>query len=135
MPKTTHPIAYAYTVDGAHVIITRVHIRTAYARNGNVGNPTEYFRWEWAVESGPRGTGSSRSDAYELARAAVLGIRYVNNDTRKMWVNVRPWTVVKDEMQANYTGRTVVNDDKRRSSSLDGRPMCPKCWGTLCVCN
>lgn len=105
MPKSTDPIAYRYSVEGATVTIERVHIGTAYARNGNVGNPTEYFRWNWNVETGKKGNGSSRSDAYERARASVLGIRYVYNDHKKLWVNVRPWTLVRDEMRANYRGR------------------------------
>ena len=110
--KSTHPIAYQYNIGGNIVVIERVHYGTAYARNGNVGNPTEYFKWNWTVEmkarcleSGAHGHGDSRADAYERARASVLGIRYVNDEQRRRYTNVRPWTVVKAEMQANYNGR------------------------------
>lgn len=113
MAKSTHPITYAYNIEGAIVLITRVHVGTAYPRNGNVGNPTEYFRWEWSVSSqlmgygkltfpDLKGRGDSRADAYERARAAVLGIPYRTGEYAKDCVNVRPWTVVKAEMQANY---------------------------------
>lgn len=115
MAKSTHSITYAYDIDGAVVLIERVHVGTAYARNGNVHNPTEYFRWNWriacqpgGIEDGPRGNGSSRSDAYERARAKVLGIRYAFDEERHRYENVRPWTVVKAEMQANYRWREVA---------------------------
>lgn len=119
MAKSTHPIAYQYDIDGAIVVIERVHIGTAYARNGNVGNPTEYFRWNWKVEMLPRsikegahGNGSSRADAYERARAVVLGIPYIYDDVRKRYENVRPWTVVRDEMRSNYRGRAPADATK-----------------------
>jgi hypothetical protein len=126
MSASTHPITYRYVVrvnDGlytpVHVIdITRRHVGTAYARNGNVSNPTEYFVWDatvetlglphrGGVESATRGC-STRSDAYEHARATALGIPYDNNDALKRWVNVRPFTRVADEMKANYVGREVA---------------------------
>lgn len=87
--KTTHPIRYTYNIDGNVVLIERVHYGTAFARNGNVGNPTEYFKWNWWVETPSnintpspslRGHADSRTDAYERARAAVLGIPYVPAD-------------------------------------------------------
>lgn len=115
MAKSTAPIAYQYSIDGAVAVIERVHVGTAYARNGNVGNPTEYFRWNWTVEllprsikSGAHGNGSSRADAYERARASVLGIPYRTGEYVHQCENVRPWTDVKAEMQANYVGRALA---------------------------
>lgn len=111
MPKSTDPIAYQYDIEGTGVTIERVHTGTAYARNGNVGNPTEYFRWNWTVATGEKGNGSSRSDAYERARAAVLGIPYRYDETNpSRCVNVRSWMLVKKEMQANYRGRVKINE-------------------------
>lgn len=107
--KTTHPITYRYEFEGQTIEIERVHYGTAYARNGNVGNPTEYFKWNWRTATA-KGHGDSRSDAYERARAAVLGIGYVYDERRKLYVNVRPWTLVRDEMKANYRGRTAEVD-------------------------
>lgn len=124
MAKSTHPIAYTYNIDGNVVVIERVHYATAYARNGNVHNPTEYFKWNWRVEmlaggidppTPPMlGHGSTRYDAYERARAAVLGIGYVNDERRKRYVNVRLWRDVMAEMKANYVGR----EDSERANGI-----------------
>lgn len=107
--KSTNPITYTYIFNGCAIDITRRHVGTAYARNGNVGNPTEYFVWEARVD-GERigGQHERRAEAYEHARASILGIRYVNDDRRKRWVNVRSYRVVEDEMRQLYRGR--VND-------------------------
>ena len=102
--KSTHNITYVYEVDGHTIEITRVHVRTAYARNGNVGNPTQYFKWVAHVDGQSTNKFDRRADAYEMARARVLGIKYVNNERLHRYVNVRPWTVVRDEMLANYRG-------------------------------
>lgn len=106
MPKTTGPLTYRYDVDGHQVDVTRRHIGTAYP-NGNVHNPTEYFVWSAKADGVPvHGHVSSRSVAYEYARAKVLGIRYAYDDRRGgRCVNVRPFTVVAREMRANYRGR------------------------------
>jgi hypothetical protein len=104
--KTTSDITYRYEIDGNAIEISRRHTGTAYARNGNVHNPTEYFTWEArvnGVEIGRRF--SSRADAYENARAKALGIRYVNDDRRHKYVNVRPFQMVAAEMRAAYRGR------------------------------
>lgn len=113
--KTTHPITYHYSFDHDGVThdiaLTRRHTGTAYARNGNVGNPTEYFRWDATVDGVQVNGGlgfRDRSDAYENARAFVLGIRYANDDNRRRWVNVRSWVLVRDEMKSNYRSREVA---------------------------
>jgi hypothetical protein len=109
MAKSTHPITYHYNVDGKDVAITRRHVGQAYARNGNVGNPTEYFVWDVKIDGEPAGAGyRDRSDAYEHARARVLGIPYVFDEIRKRYVNVRAYTLVRREMQANYVKREVL---------------------------
>jgi hypothetical protein len=112
--KSTHPITYIYDVDGHTIEITRTHVRTAYARNGNVGNPTEYFEWRAYLNGKPVGTTGQRAEAYEYARAAALGIEYRTtrysggrNGGRVIahGKNERPWTAVREEMQTNYRGR------------------------------
>lgn len=105
MSKNTQPITYRYNVEGTGVSITRRHIGEAYPRNGNVGNPTQYFAWEWITDEGKSGNGSSRADAYERARASVLGIPYIFHEPTRRYVNVRSYLVVADEMKANYKGR------------------------------
>lgn len=112
MAKSTHPITYHYDFEhngSTHdIAITRRHTGTAYARNGNVGNPTEYFRWE-AVVNGVTVAGLAfrdRTDAYENARAKVLGIPYrFDLERPARCCNVRSWVVVRDEMKANYRRR------------------------------
>jgi hypothetical protein len=101
-------ITYRYEVNGHEVTVWRQHVGTAYARNGNAHNPTEYFIWasavdgEWVLSHMDR-----RATAYEYARARILGIDYYdhpNHPTRAR--NVRSWHVVQDEMRANYRGQT-----------------------------
>lgn len=127
--KSTNPITYHYEFPDAPdgrprgIAITRRHVGTAYASNGNVGNPTEYFVWDFAIDGGDldgassehaplRGTGyRDRTDAYEHARARLLGIPYCFDLERPARCrNVRPWVVVKAEMQANYRRREVLAD-------------------------
>ena len=102
----TGPISYHYDVEGHDVALSRTHVGTAYARNGNAGNPTEYFVWEACVD-GERVVSNrpSRSDAYEHARARALGTSYVNDELRHRYVNVRGWVTVQAEMRANYRGQ------------------------------
>lgn len=104
--KTTKTITYRYDVDGQTIEITRTHDRTAYARNGNVGNPTEYFWWQ-VRRNGEYlgGVFRLRADAYEAAR----GNKFCNADGRAIGSGpgpVRPYTVVAAEMRANYRGRS-----------------------------
>lgn len=111
MAKSTHPITYVYAIDheGAEheITVTRRHVGTAYARNGNVHNPTEYFTWSAALDGETVGTGyDSRATAYEYARAQLLGIPYYwhpNYPNRAR--NVRSYVLVQDEMRANYRRR------------------------------
>lgn len=120
MAKSTKPITYYYRVEDNTVGITRRHIGTAYARNGNVGNPTEYFLWDWEVANDDLGTfthsgrgHATRADAYEHARARILGIPYNDpyvggrtpyaNQPQRRSVNVRNWLTVQEEMKANRT--------------------------------
>lgn len=107
MSHSTHPITYVYDVEGHTIEVTRHHIGTAYARNGNVGNPTEYFRWSSRVDGELPVVyrAVSRAEAYEHARAKVLGVEYRNDDLRRRYVNVRPYTEVQREMKANYNSR------------------------------
>lgn len=104
--KSTHPITYEYEFDGHVITVTRCHTGTAYARNGNVGNPTEYFKWESRLD-GEFVTlaWEGRAVAYEHARAKALGIPYRYDERGGRSRNVRPWTVVRDEMNANYRRR------------------------------
>lgn len=108
MSKSEHPITYVYEVDGHLIEITRRHTGTAYARNGNVGNPTEYFKWEAKKDGVYLGMFSKRSDAYEEA----TGHAYCDRDGRVIGRNkqVRYFNLVRDEMQANYRGRVQHND-------------------------
>lgn len=103
--KSTDSRSYRYEVDGHEIVVTRTHVGTAYARNGNVGNATEYFIWS-ATADGVEVAFSEdrRSEAYEVARAHALGIEYVNIPSQRRYVNVRGWTKVQDEMKANYRG-------------------------------
>lgn len=73
--KGTARITYLYEVEGRQVAVWREHVGSAYARNGNVGNATEYFIWHSDVdgESASRGC-HSRASAYEHARAQILGV-------------------------------------------------------------
>lgn len=113
MSKSTGPITYVYEVEGHEVAVTRRHVGTAYARNGNVGNPTEYFEWEALVDGKRIGVGSwQRAVAYEAARAHILGIDYFHPHPDGPFANrarnVRPYTLVADEMKANYRRRIVA---------------------------
>jgi len=108
--KTTAPITYVYRIEHegvAHeVAITRRHTGTAYARNGNVGNPTEYFRWEVAVDGTGLGTAPNRTEAYEVGRCHIEGVRYLNRAPR--YLNVRHYLLVQNEMKSNYVRRQTV---------------------------
>lgn len=107
----TDPIAYLYNFLGHAIRVTREHVGTAYARNGNVGNPTEYFVWN-ATLNGQRVAVvcSSRAVAYEYARAAALGIRYRHDEgMARRSENVRGWVEVQREMKRNYIGRQTDN--------------------------
>lgn len=109
--KTTHPITYVYAFLGHVIEITREHVGTAYAMNGNAGNPTEYFTWRSALDGEHViGTAPTRAVAYEYARAKALGIAYrYDEGVARRCENVRPWTVVQAEMRANYTGKATAN--------------------------
>lgn len=108
--KKTKPITYLYEVEGRELAVTRKHSHTAYPVNGNVGNPTEYFTWSTAIDGEPHLTRlPNRTQAYEEARAKVLGIPYHYDERRSSrCVNVRPWYDIADEMKANYKGRKVT---------------------------
>jgi hypothetical protein len=105
--KTTDPITYRYELDGHKILLTRIHTHTAYARNGNVGNPKEYFVWDTKLDGKIVARRSrSRADAYEYARAHVLDIDFHPGDHEgRGYRNVRRWTIVRDEMKANYRGQ------------------------------
>jgi hypothetical protein len=108
--KSTHPVTYVYDVEGHEVAVTREHVRTAYARNGNVGNPTEYFKWSATVDGeSVTSWARTRADAYEYGRAAVLGYAYSpgHGDNFRGAKNVRNFRLVADEMQTNYQRREV----------------------------
>lgn len=101
--KSTDPITYVYVFDAWEIAITRRHIGTAYARNGNVGNPTEYFRWDLVTEGEFKGSFSSRVEAYEYAR----GFGFCGNDgktrgPRGRRSEVRYFRTVQDEMKVSY---------------------------------
>lgn len=113
MSKSTEPITYTYRVETPtetkYLLLTRRHTGTAYARNGNVGNPTEYFMWDTVIVTGIKGRYwgryTSRAEAYEYGRAAALGIRYVaaaNRPGMRAGVNVRHYIEVQREMKENY---------------------------------
>ena len=110
MPKTTHPISYLYDVNGVEVEVTRYHTGTAYPVNGNVHNPTEYFRWAVKVGGQPHlSMLPSRAEAYEEGRAKVLGIRYWHDPKcSARCINVRPYWTVAAEMSENYRGRRAA---------------------------
>jgi hypothetical protein len=114
MAQSTDPITYLYEVkdgDGQshEVALTRKHAGTAYARNGNAGNPTECFIWDYAIDGVSGGGGDSqRAIAYEYARAMILGIQYVNQPHLgpvRGYKNVRNFRAVAAEMKAAYRGQ------------------------------
>ncbi|HVT77922.1 MAG TPA: hypothetical protein VHD87_12890 [Acidimicrobiales bacterium] len=100
-------ITYRYDIDGHAVALTRRHWYTAYARNGNVGNPTENYLWDAHVDGELVQRGCAlRSDAYEHARCHIAGVPYCNDQRRpERTRNVRNYLLVKAEMAANYRGR------------------------------
>lgn len=101
------PLTYHYAIDGHDIAITRRHIGTAYARNGNVGNPTQYFTWEVSVDGEYlAGHIAQRALAYEEARCHIARTPYVNLDSVHRYVNVRNVYLVQREMKANYKGRS-----------------------------
>lgn len=108
--KPKKNIAYRYDIEGHSVVVDRNHLGTAYARNGNVHNPTEYYTWDSSVDGKTAGSGcATRADAYEYARAAVQGVRFNPGDQRgRGCINVRSFIVVREEMQANYRGRLYL---------------------------
>lgn len=108
MPKSTHPIVYVYEFEGHILELERVHIGSAYARNGNVSNPTEYFNWTHRVDGALIGTTHSRASAYEHARAKVLGIDYYDHPNFPHRARgIRNYILVQQEMRANYRSRKV----------------------------
>lgn len=113
--KSTEPITYLYEIDGREVALTRHHSHTAYPRNGNVGNPTVYFHWTCEVDGISVNTGMNcpqRAEAYEYARCHIQGLVYIPyrdyGAQRTRTRNVRSYTLVADEMKANYKGRRKV---------------------------
>lgn len=104
---STNPITYIYDYDGHTIEVSRRHVRTAFASNGNVSNPTEYFVWQSTVDGEyAAGLCVSRADAYEHARAKIQGVRFHPGDDRGLGsVGVRSYIVVRNEMQANYRSR------------------------------
>jgi hypothetical protein len=116
--NSTQPITYVYEVTGPdgtghEIAITREHTGTAYARNGNVGNATEYFLWNATLDGEPAAWHEPRrSEAYEVARAKLLGIRYANGP--RSCVNVRAWHRVREEMKASYRRQIVHGEEPNR---------------------
>lgn len=109
MGKSTSPITYHYDVDGHDVAVTRRHTGTAYAANGNVGNPTEYFVWSVAVDGVLlMDSIAQRAIAYEYGRAHAQGVRYLYSDRPGRGVGIRNYNLVAEEMRANYRGREVA---------------------------
>jgi hypothetical protein len=101
------PIAYRYATPSGTIVITRRWTGEAYARNGNVGNPTQYFRWEAVLNGKCIGAFfTNRANAYEAAR----GFRYCDErgKVRGIGGEVRYYLTVRDEMRANYKGRATV---------------------------
>jgi hypothetical protein len=88
------PITYVYRLFDTLIYITRVQIGEACARNGNVGNPTKYYKWEALVDGSYVGTGNTRSEAYEIARCRHLKIVRAHN--------VRYFQTVEAEMKGAY---------------------------------
>lgn len=99
---STNAITYVYRVGDKVIEVTRRHVKTAYAKNGNVGNPTEYFVWDAAIDGNVVCTAGSRSDAYELALGNGVwnGFAYVGSRDK-----VRNFRLVKEEMRENYVGK------------------------------
>ena len=102
-------ITRTYEIDGNVITVTRRWVNEAYARNGNVANPTQYYLY-YSTLNGENVTDYCKrsADAYEHARAKLLGIDYFPGvgPTDQGARNVRPHWVVTDEMKANYTGMT-----------------------------
>lgn len=106
----TDPITYHYEIDGRDIAIRRHHMGTAYARNGNTGNPTQYYTWDCYVDGELLCAGErTRADAYETGRARVLGIDYFS-PVRGPGRNVRTWWDVAADMKAHYQRRTHDDD-------------------------
>ena len=104
-------ITYTYEVEGRTVTVVRKHVGGAYPRNGNVHNPTQYYTWESYLDGKlVTAWARTRAVAYEYARAKVQGLKYRPDDRgRGRDLNVRPFTLVADEMKANYRGRVVAS--------------------------
>lgn len=69
---STKPYNYLYSYAGHAIEITRRHIGTAYPRNGNVHNPTEYFTWSVSIDGKMHDNYlSTRWEAYESARQHI----------------------------------------------------------------
>lgn len=107
---STNPITYVYEYGGHTIEVTRRHVRTAYARNGNVSNPTEYFVWDTKVDGETVSTlAITRADAYEHGRAKIEGTRFrPDNDRGLGGINVRSYIAVRDEMKKNYRSRVTT---------------------------
>jgi hypothetical protein len=105
----TKSITYVYDVEGHTVELTRHHIGTAYARNGNVHNPTEYFKWEARVDGVVvTSYATQRAQAYEYAKASITGTDYRQPDQYgRHGRNERQYRLVAAEMKANYVKRVV----------------------------
>ena len=103
------PITYVYDVEGHKVEVTRRWVGQAYARNGNVHNPTQYYVWESRVDGKyVVGSCATRSSAYEHARAEVQGVEYYDGSANPSnHRGIRLYWLVADEMKANYQGRKV----------------------------
>lgn len=106
MTRNTNPITYTYDVEGRTITITRRHVGTAYARNGNVGNASEYFVWDASIDGESYGGSyEDRATAYEYARAHIIGIPYYwHSNYPNRARNVRNYNVVREEMKNNYRG-------------------------------
>lgn len=106
MADRTQRRSYLYEIDGHDVTISRLHTGTAYARNGNAHNPTEYFRWDMAIDGEPYLSACrSRTEAYEHARCRIRDLGdYVCTDRRHRYQNVRNVFAVQEEMRQNYRG-------------------------------
>jgi len=111
-PRAVLTYIYAVVLAGVthEVSVTRRHVGTAYAKNGNVGNPTQYYVWQATVDGGPAGgVYGSRWEAYDAAVARLDGRNMADRRGRdgqwmKQWL--RNFRLVQAEMKQNLV-RTV----------------------------
>jgi hypothetical protein len=96
---------YVYEVDGHTIEVTRRHVGTAYARNGNVGNPTEYFTWDVKLDGTLHAAQPTRWEAYDSAVCRFDGrpIPPRRRDSTGAWAKdwMRNFRVVQAEMRRN----------------------------------